>query len=105
MGVDDPKEFAPLAGEAKRSKLDEIREKYKGNGTIEQRSRLLEAIHQCSISTIEARKFLDILHPAGRVMELRKSGWLIDTLPGTEYSDIGKSHRVTVYLLRGRADA
>ncbi|MES2353280.1 MAG: helix-turn-helix domain-containing protein [Pseudomonadota bacterium] len=104
MGTINTKEFAPLLREAKEETLIQIREKYKGNAKIDQRSRLLVAIRQFPISTFEARKFLDIMHPAGRIMELRKCGWLIDTLWISEPSDIGKLHRIAVYLLRAQTN-
>ena len=45
-----------------------------------QRQRLLEHLQQHgSITTDEARRWLGIMHPAGRVRELRHMGWDIRT--------------------------
>lgn len=104
MGKNDTKEIAPLAGEAKPEKLNEIREKYSGNAKVDQRSRLLSALQLFPVSTFEARKYLDVMHPAGRVQELRACGWLIDTLWLTEVSDVGKPHRIGLYVFRGPCD-
>lgn len=51
------------------------------NSTSAQRSRLLAALIKGPVSTLAARKFHDILHPAARVQELRNRGHLIDTVP------------------------
>ena len=51
-----------------------------------------------SLSTVEIRQGLDIIHPAGRVQELRDEGATIHTLWTTVVSDSGDSHRVANYL-------
>ena len=104
MGTLDTKEFAPLAGEAKAKQLAEIAAKYKGNAKVAQRSRLLSALRLVPVSTFEARKYLDVMHPAGRVRELRRCDWLIDTVWIAAKSDCGKAHRTALYVLRGRND-
>ncbi|MBH9552872.1 helix-turn-helix domain-containing protein [Inhella sp. 4Y17] len=52
-----------------------------------------------AISTLEARTLLDILHPAGRVKELRDEGHNILTLWTDAPTEAGELHRVGVYLL------
>lgn len=104
METTERKDFAPLSDEAKVQKLIEIREKYKGAGRQAQRTRLLSAIRQFPVSTIEARQFLDIMHPAGRVKELRECGWRIDTHWISQETDCGRRHRVALYIYKGRAD-
>ncbi|MBE0548422.1 MAG: hypothetical protein IH627_12400 [Rubrivivax sp.] len=64
-----------------------------------QQALLLAALRNSNISTIEAREVLSILHPAGRVMELRKAGWPIITLIRTVYDAQGFPHRSGVYHL------
>ncbi len=44
-----------------------------------QRQRLLAALRQNPITTLEARQDLDIMHPGGRVLELRLQGHPIIT--------------------------
>lgn len=51
------------------------------------------------VSTLTARKELDILHPAGRIKELREQGFDIHTLWQWEPTDSGKQHRVGLYCL------
>ena len=51
------------------------------------------------LTTLEARRELDVLHPTGRVEELRKSGELILTTWVREASDVGREHRVARYSL------
>lgn len=59
------------------------------NSRAAQRRRLLLAL----------RKELDILHPAGRIKELREQGFDIHTLWQWEPTDSGKQHRVGLYCL------
>lgn len=54
-----------------------------------------------SCTTIEARQSLDIIHPAGRVLDLRKAGEKIDTVWTWDVTEQGKPHRVAKYLLTG----
>lgn len=50
------------------------------------------------ITTLEARTKLDILHPAGRILELRKDGKNIHTYWTTQETPKGK-HRIAEYVL------
>lgn len=99
MKTKTTKEIAPLAGEAKVVQLQYIREQYKGDSSAIQRPRLLEGLRLSPLSTLEIRRYLDILHPAGRVQELREEGHEIQTLRRTEISDVGLPHSVAVYVL------
>ncbi|MDO9139049.1 MAG: helix-turn-helix domain-containing protein [Methylobacter sp.] len=63
-----------------------------------QRNRLLSCLQAAPVTTIEARTELEIMHPGGRVQELRAAGhniitqWAIDST--------GKAaHRVAQYVL------
>jgi hypothetical protein len=93
-------EIAPLAGEAKVNQLLLIRDKYKGDTRAEQGRRLLEALRLVAVSTLEARRCLDIMHPAGRIQELREADNEIDTLRVTQPSEAGRAHSIAVYVLR-----
>lgn len=64
-----------------------------------QRRRLLLALRNAPVSTITARKELDIMHPAGRIKELREQGFDIQTLWQWQPTDSGKPHRVGLYCL------
>nr|HNH52941.1 helix-turn-helix domain-containing protein [Nitrosomonas sp.] len=50
------------------------------NSTIIQRKRILDFLRARPLDTLTARKELDIMHPAARVMELRKQGLDIKTI-------------------------
>ena len=69
------------------------------NAASEQRERLLDRLRLGTVSTLEARRDLDIMHPAARVMELRNAGYQIDRLTVVEPSDCGRLHKVARYLL------
>jgi hypothetical protein len=64
-----------------------------------QRARMVEWLSRGKpLSTLQARKELDILHPAARVLELRKLGFKIFTHWTNEDNGKGK-HRVANYVL------
>jgi hypothetical protein len=71
-----------------------------GNSSSAQRARILAALRQGPVTTFDARKRLDVPHPAGRVMELRKAGHEIATFWINDLSEVGKKHRVARYVLR-----
>ena len=70
-----------------------------GNSLEAQRTRLLDWLRQRSISTLEARRHLDILMPAARVFELRERGFSISTQRVRECTAAGKPHSVARYVL------
>jgi Helix-turn-helix domain len=76
-----------------------------GNTSAAQRARLLARLRQVPVSTLDARHALDILHPGGRVMELRRLGFNILTYWRSEESLRGKVHRVALYVLTGESEA
>ena len=64
----------------------------------QQCARLLEWLQNATITTLQAREELDILHLAARIQELREAGHNIVTHRAT--GDTGKSkHRVACYVL------
>ncbi|CAH13272.1 TPA: helix-turn-helix domain-containing protein [Legionella pneumophila] len=75
-----------------------------GNSASSQRARLLKFFELTPrISTMEAREMLGILHPGGRIMELRKKGYRIDT-NWIEVSDAnGVMHRIGLYVYQGKS--
>ncbi|MBI3523838.1 MAG: hypothetical protein HY066_04815 [Betaproteobacteria bacterium] len=106
METIDTKELAPQAatGEAKAQQLKTIREKYNGETGATHARRILDALRLYRLSTFEARKYLDVPHPAGRVQELRDAGNEIDTLRLSEPSEVGRPHCIAVYVLRKEAE-
>jgi hypothetical protein len=75
------------------------------NSVEAQRQRLLVwFMAHGMISTLTARRDLDILAPAARVHELRhRYGHRIDLVWVNEPTDCGKLHRVGQYVLQGEA--
>lgn len=68
-----------------------------------QRKRILAYLHTKPLNTFDARKELDVMHPAARVMELRNQGIGIKTIWIDRQSDCGKIHRIACYVLDGVA--
>ena len=72
----------------------------KGNISHAQRARILDWLQSGrTLTTTEARKELDVLHPAMRVLELRAQGIAIATHWTTVETQPGKVHRVAEYAL------
>ncbi|WP_412548887.1 helix-turn-helix domain-containing protein [Ralstonia pseudosolanacearum] len=70
------------------------------NSTEAQRTRLLAALRRGPVTTIEARRDLDILMPAARVFELRhREGYDIALYWVQEATQAGRLHRVARYAL------
>ncbi len=73
------------------------------NSSAAQRERLLDALRRGPVTTFRARGDLEVMHPGGRVMELRRMGHNIVTTWSTETSDYGRPHRVGRYVLMQEA--
>lgn len=69
------------------------------NSKSAQRRRLLTALRANPINTVEAREFLGIMHPAGRINELRNQGFNIISIP-TEVEDADTRRIIATYMLR-----
>jgi hypothetical protein len=76
------------------------------NSLEAQRKRLMDWFRKYyKISTLAARRDLDILSPAARVHELRhKFGIVIDLVWVKEQTDCGKVHRVGMYVYRPESE-
>lgn len=73
------------------------------NSVSSQRARILKHFSCCPrLSTIEARNNLGILHPGGRVLELRKKGYKIDTHWINAPDLNGVFHRIGLYVYQGQ---
>lgn len=84
----------------KEAALKALRNQFKGTDADTQRRLIFAALEQWpTISTLEARQVLDILHPAGRIKELRDEGHTILTLWADEWTEAGVLHRVGLYAL------
>ena len=74
------------------------------NSAHTQRLLMLAALKvKQSITTIEARRDLDILMPATRVFELRAMGYDIATIWTQGITECGRKHRIARYVLRQSA--
>ena len=83
--------------------LEKIRNKHIGNDIGTQGKRLLEAMmNESGISTLEARKHLDVLHPAGRIKELIAKGNDIKSMWVYAPTDCGILHHVKKYVYVGK---
>lgn len=70
------------------------------NSAQAQRQRLMLRLKIAPVDTITARRELDVMHPAARIMELKKRGYRIDTVWVDRPTDCGKVHRVALYILQ-----
>lgn len=83
----------------KEAALIQLRDQYKGLDTDTQCRRIFAALQLGTLDTCEARKYLDVLHPAGRVQQLRKQGHEILTLRVPVKTESGIKHSVGRYVL------
>ena len=70
------------------------------NSNSSQRARIADYLMEniCA-TTIELRDILDVLHPAGRIKELKAKGWQILTIKEDHPTACGKLHKVGKYVL------
>lgn len=72
-----------------------------------QRARILNALEQAGcrgMSTIELREQENIMHPSGRVKELREMGYPIITDWTTSLNAQGNPHRCARYILKPESE-
>lgn len=87
------------ADPAKVSALKQIALQFNGVDRASQRQCLVAAFELYPmLTTVEIRDYLNILHPAGRVKELRGEGCNIVTLWVTVEADNRTKHRIGQYL-------
>ncbi len=79
--------------------LQSIAGQFKGTDCGSQSARLLEALSRYPLNTFEASRYLDVYHPAARILQLRKQGHRISTHWQTVVTEIGRKHRVGLYVL------
>jgi predicted HTH transcriptional regulator len=75
--------------------------KFTDNSTNNQQAKLLDYLQEHgSITTAQARKELDVMSPAPRIMELKALGYSIVTLCDNWISDHGINHKgIARYVL------
>ena len=75
--------------------------KFTDNSAQNQRLKLLDwLLEKNSITTTQARNNLYIMSPAARILELKKHGYLINTVPAEWISEHGINHKgVARYVL------
>ncbi|HDR9355958.1 TPA: helix-turn-helix domain-containing protein [Burkholderia vietnamiensis] len=84
--------------------FDRIIANWPDNTAEHQRARLLEAMRLCAgITTLEATRYLDVIDPRARVVELRKEGYRIVTSWVCQPSECGRLHNVGLYTLTANA--
>ena len=93
-----------IAPSSRIGALQKIYRKHNGNDAGTQTKRLLEAMQTLDgISTIEANRYLDILHPPARKLDLIKAGYLVVLIWVYEESACGEIHRVGKYFCLGKS--
>ena len=70
-----------------------------GNEASAQCARLLAALRLGPLTTLAARRTLDVLHPAARIQTLREHGHKILTIWTNDVTTEGYRHRVAKYVL------
>lgn len=70
------------------------------NSAHNQRLKILDWLFEKgSITTSQAREYLDIMSPAPRILELRKAGYMIVTVWDNWTSEYGIKHHIARYVL------
>lgn len=86
--------------------LARLRKHRAGNDAAVQRDRILEVLQAGhALTTLEARRELDILMPAARIFELKGAGHHIDKIMVDANTEAGVRHRVAMYFLAKPAPA
>ncbi|MCB1506868.1 MAG: helix-turn-helix domain-containing protein [Hyphomicrobiaceae bacterium] len=88
-------------GATRNALLQKIAVDFPGNSTSSQQVRMWAAMQRAgSITTTEARLHLEVMHPAMRVLELRRKGVKIEKVWALEPSEAGRTlHRQARYVL------
>ena len=78
-------------------------EEFAENSANAQRSRMLAWLKERPITTLQARRLLDVMQPAPRIFELRARGYNIVTLTVLDFTGEGRPHNVAKYVLMPEA--
>ncbi|WP_321952112.1 helix-turn-helix domain-containing protein [Paraburkholderia bannensis] len=86
--------------------FDRIIANWPDNTAKHQRARLIEAMRLLAgVTTLEATRYLDVIDPRARVVELRKEGYRVVTSWVCQPSECGRLHNVGLYTLAGNASS
>jgi Helix-turn-helix domain len=89
-----------LAAQTTNPESKTTKPNFNDNSAHNQRLKILDWLFEKgSITTDQAREHLDVMHPAGRIKELREAGYLIVTFRGGWTSEFGIKHSVAKYVL------
>lgn len=81
-------------------KTKTLKSNFTDNSLHNQRLKLLDwLLERGSITTKQAQLHLDIYYPPARIKELRKAGYVINTLWDSWISEHGIKHRIGRYVL------
>lgn len=92
----------PDISQKKKSVADseKMTQEQKCNSASSQRARILNYLRtKGSMTTLQARHYLDVMHPAARCQELRHKGHPIETTWIDDVTPEGNLHRVGKYIL------
>jgi hypothetical protein len=98
LSMDPEKTKAAGVGTEATSEND-TQPKNSGNESSAQCARLLAALKLGPLTTLAARRTLDVLHPAARIQTLRAHGHKILTIWTNDHTAEGYRHRVAKYVL------
>ena len=87
----------------RQARLLQLLRDHQGNTTETQTRRVLLALEGGPATTIELRRYLDVMQVSTRIHELRNRGHEIETMWVRQDTDAGRPHRVALYVLRARA--
>lgn len=81
--------------------FDQILNEHQNISSKAQQARLGKAFTTLgNINTLEARKCLEVLHPSGRIKELKAQGWAIAKVWVYVVGERGLKHRIANYVLK-----
>jgi len=81
--------------------FDQILREHRSVSSKTQQQRLALALSRSNcINTIEARAYLDVMHPSGRIKELKAQGWNIEKVWIYVVGECGLKHRIANYFLK-----
>lgn len=81
--------------------LGHILKEHQSVSTQSQQQRLALALtYLGSITTIEARDYLDVMHPSGRIKELIEQGWGVVSSRVRYVAPCGAVHSIANYVLK-----
>lgn len=95
----DPEKTKAAGVGTKATSENNTQPKNSGNEASAQCARLLARLKKGPLTTLQARRELDVLHPAARVQTLREHGHKIQTIWTNDVTAEGYRHRVAKYVL------